>query len=231
LLDGLDPDDAPPGYGRVAAVLRAAKGPPASGELEAPGDLAERLAAAFDNDVEQPRRRTTSRRSLQAFVAGAAATVFLTGGVAAAGALPGPAQHIAALTLARVGIDVPEHRGAKSTDEPASSEQSDDETTTVPEGAPVSAPAPPVVEAEPAHSDPPGDAISSLATTTDATGVDKGAEISGAASDAKSHAGEAPGQNNPPKEDPPRSRPDPPGQTEDQDHSQDDTHDKHDEHP
>jgi hypothetical protein len=95
-----------------------------------------------------------------------AVTVACTAGLASAGSLPGAAQDVASSMLAKVGISVPgpnEHAGTHPSVRGPSDASSDAVT----------------------HSD-----IAELATTTDLTGVDKGAAISGAASDGKSQAGQ-----------------------------------------
>jgi hypothetical protein len=95
-------------------------------------------------------------------------TLLGTSGLAAAGVLPDTAQEKLSNVLDRVGISIP-------TGHPASS---------VPTGHPVSS-AP--TGDHPASS---GEQISEIATTTDSTGVSKGAEISSIASSGKSQAGE-----------------------------------------
>ena len=79
-------------------------------------------------------------------------------GLAAAHALPDPAQHAVSRVFDKVGISVPDtqHAPTTSVDHPAST----------------------------------GAEISSIATTTDATGVAKGALISSTASGGKSQAGQ-----------------------------------------
>ena len=103
-------------------------------------------------------------RMTAAFVAVALAC---TAGLASAGSLPGAAQDIASAMLAKVGISVPgpnEHAGTHPSVRGSSSDASSDAVT---------------------RSD-----TAELATTTDLTGVDKGAAVSSAASDGKSQAGQ-----------------------------------------
>ena len=103
-------------------------------------------------------------RMTAAFVA---LTLACSAGLASAGNLPGAAQDIASAMLAKVGISVPgpnDHSGTHPSVRGSSSDASSDAVT---------------------RSD-----IAELATTTDLTGVDKGAAISGAASDGKSQAGQ-----------------------------------------
>jgi hypothetical protein len=97
-------------------------------------------------------RTRASRIRLVAVVA--AGTLLGTGGLAAAGSLPDPAQDIVADALARVGVALP-----GGSDEPVEAAST-------------------------------GAAISQLATTTEATGVDKGAVISTEASGGMSQAGQ-----------------------------------------
>ena len=124
LLAGLvDPDDAPPGYAEVARLVRAAGAPATAGELaregEAVADAATALSASPSGSVPRTPRRSKMRSKLyRAKVAGlvVAGTLAGTTGLAAAGALPDPAQDVASDVLARVGITVP-----AGDDEPASS--------------------------------------------------------------------------------------------------------------
>lgn len=231
LLDGMEPDDAPPGYAPVAEVLRAAGGPPDPAELEVPGDFAARLAVALDNGVEPPRERASIRRPVRAGMAGLAAGVVLLGGVTAAGALPAPAQHLAAATLARFGISVPEPpsvdlapTGAGDHSEPTHESSSD-------KGGDADADAPASTSGPTSSSDSALDAASSPGESThssanaasdpalsteapDSDHGDDGSATSGEASNDNSHAGDPPGQNKP--ADPtPNSRLDPPGHTKD----------------
>lgn len=160
LLAGLvEPDDAPPGYAEVARVVRAAGAPAAAGELAREREAVFAAAAAAvrarpsGSVLRTPRRSKVRPKLYRAKVAGlvVAGTLAGTTGLAAAGALPDPAQDVASDVLARVGITVP-----AGDDHPAGT----------------------------------GSDVSETATTTDATGVDKGAEISTAASGGMSQAGE-----------------------------------------
>jgi hypothetical protein len=101
-----------------------------------------------------------------------AAALACSASLASAGALPGAAQDVASSMLAKVGISVPgpndnagthpDERGTSST----------------------------ITHATPDSTAGKGAEISELARTTELTGVDKGAAISAAASDGKSHAGQ-----------------------------------------
>ncbi|MBI3648956.1 MAG: hypothetical protein HY240_09445 [Actinobacteria bacterium] len=157
LLSGrIQPDDAPPGYGEVARLIRAVSAPAKAEEL---AFQEQAIAAAVEVVGSQAAHRPAprSRRSfvrqklLRAKVAGlvVAGTIIGTTGLAFAGALPDGAQNTASNALAKIGISVPS-------------------------GHPAST----------------GQDISGVATTTDSTGVDKGAEISGLASGGVSQAGQ-----------------------------------------
>ncbi len=158
LLAGLvEPDDAPPGYAEVARLVRAAGASATAGELAREREAVFAAAAAVrarpsGSVLPTPRRSKMRPKLYRAKVAGlvVVGTLAVTTGLAAAGALPDPAQDVASDVLAGVGI-------------------------TVPAGDDLSAS---------------GSDISEAATTTDATGVDKGAEISAAASGGMSQAGE-----------------------------------------
>ena len=109
-----------------------------------------------------------SRPRLTAAVVAAALAASV--GMASAGSLPGAAQDVASEMLAKVGITVPGANDSAGTHPDVRGN-----STSVP-----SAPADAGKGAE----------ISELATTTDLTGVEKGAAISTAASGGKSQAGQ-----------------------------------------
>jgi hypothetical protein len=106
----VDADDAPPEYRGVARTLQALRETPES--LERAGELAavERIAAAVVQEPRaRPRRHTglSSRAGRVAAAVAVAGGVFLTGGLASAGSLPQPAQHVASAVLGEVGVSVP----------------------------------------------------------------------------------------------------------------------------
>src|SRR6266487_3034533 len=114
LLTGrLPPADAPPGYGRVAAVLAAVSAPPDAEELA--GQTAVRAlfaAATRSRPVEMrlnPRRSQVMTKLLTAKAAAVVLGVLMTGGVAAAatGNLPAPAQQAAHTLLGGAGVPAP----------------------------------------------------------------------------------------------------------------------------
>ena len=121
LLAGrIDPDDAPPGYAGVARILQAAGSLPRSEHLSREAEL---VAAAREvMGLRAPPgggaggSRTRHRRAL----AGLIVTGALLGipGLAAANALPDPAQHAVSRVLDKVGISVPGNE-----DHPASTGQ------------------------------------------------------------------------------------------------------------
>jgi hypothetical protein len=174
LLSGaIPPEDAPPGYAELARVLRAASGETTAEELAREEEIVAMVAAAVRSSSSV--HPSSSRRSYMPFAlsrprisaaivaAWLACTVI---GLASAGALPGAAQEIASTMLDKVGISVP------GTNENAGTHPDVRGTSTVaPSGAGL------------------GSDISGLATSTDLGGIEKGAAISGAASDGKSQAG------------------------------------------
>jgi len=184
LLAGLPADDAPPGFAAVARVLALAAAPVQPDELdgEAAARSAYRRARSRIDAPVQPSRRTSMISRLKFSVAAAAGGLTLTTGLAAAGALPGAAQDVAAAALARVGIEVPgpnAHSNGHADDRGKSGDAHDSDA---PEAGPTAH--------EPDGGEGQGEVISGIATTTDSEGVDKGAEISGVASDGQSQAGE-----------------------------------------
>jgi hypothetical protein len=172
LLAGrIHPDDAPPGFAGVARILQAAGSLPRSGHLSREAEL---VAAAREvMGLRAPPgggaggSRTRHRRTL----AGLIVTGALLGipGLAAANALPDPAQHAVSRVLDKVGISVPGNE-----DHPASTGQEISNIATTTNSIGVAK----------------GAEISNIATTTNSIGVAKGAEISTAASGGKSQAGQ-----------------------------------------
>jgi hypothetical protein len=171
LLGGaVPPEDAPPGYAEVARLLEALSAEPTSHELAREAEVVAKVASAVhsSSSTHSPRRSfvpfALSRPRITAALV--AAALACTIGLASASALPGAAQDIASEMLAKAGISVSEpndnagtHPNVRGT------------STVTPSDAGK------------------GSDISDLATTTDLSGVDKGAAISSAASDGKSQAG------------------------------------------
>ena len=159
---GIHPDDAPPGYSEVAGVLLAV----AEGRLR--GALVEEDAhVALAVELVQQRSplspssdRRSSRRSRKSISRGSRAKI---GGLVVVGALVGSTGLAAAGVLPDAAQD-------------AFSHVLDKVGITVPAGSD-----------HPASS---GEELSGIATTTDATGAEKGAEISSVASGGKSRAGQ-----------------------------------------
>ena len=177
LAGAVAPEDAPPGYAEVARLLEAASAEPTADELSSEAEMVAMFAAAVcsssSSNSSSPRRSfmpfALSRPRISALLV--AVALACSAGLASAGALPGAAQDIASDMLAKVGVSVP---------------GPDDSAGTHPSGRGTSGETP--------SSAGQGSEISELATTTELTGVEKGAAISTAASDGKSQAGEhAPG--------------------------------------
>jgi hypothetical protein len=177
LLAGLvAPEGAPAGYGRVVRLLEAASAEASSEELAREPETVAAMAAALRSRVN--RNAASSRRSFMPFALSRprltavvlAAAFAASVGVASAGSLPGAAQDVASEMLAKVGITV---SGAN------------DIAGTRPDvrGNSASVPSGPADVGK-------GSDISELATTTELTGVEKGAAISTAASGGKSRAGQ-----------------------------------------
>ncbi len=180
LLGGLiPPPDAPPGYGRLASLLAAAREPhhPPLNEDQA----VSMLVAA----VRSSRPSTSARRSsVHRFkLAGALAVTALvcTTGLAFAGSLPGAAQDVASSVLDVAGITVPgsdDHAGTH----PSVRGQSGNVSVGKSEESRTK-------ESAKEESSAKGAEISRLATTTTLAGVEKGAAISTLASGGMSQAG------------------------------------------
>jgi hypothetical protein len=103
-------DDAPPRYRSVVRVLDELRADPGGSELGGAPAAVDAIASAV---VLGPRgraaRHTRRRRSRAGLLAAVSVVscVLLTGGLAAAGALPAPAQRVASAALDRIGISVP----------------------------------------------------------------------------------------------------------------------------
>jgi hypothetical protein len=171
LVRGLAPEDAPPRYAEVARLLKAASAQPAAHELAREAEVVAKVASAVrsSSNTHSPRRSfmpfALSRPRITAALV--AAALACTIGLASASALPGAAQDIASEMLAKVGVSVSgpnDNAGTHPTVRGSS-------TTVTPSDAGK------------------GSDISDLATSTELSGVEKGAAISSAASEGKSRAG------------------------------------------
>ena len=130
LLTGrLDAADAPPGYGRVVALLASVSAPPDTEELAGQGAVVAAFAAAARSRPARPvgvrlltpRRSRVLTRLLTAKAAAAVLGVLMTGGVAAAatGNLPAPAQQAAHALLGGAGVPAPAQATATTRTHPA----------------------------------------------------------------------------------------------------------------
>ena len=187
------PDAAPDE--RVALLLAAAAAPAEAGPQ--PGE--EQALAAFRASPHRTRRNSMFSTPTRAKVAvastiGAGAFLFAGVGAAAAGVLPDAAQDTASTVLGQLGFEVPRaddaagvHPAQRGPAEEAAETETEtdtdtDVTETETDATETDADATETSEGK-------GAAVSGLATTTEAEGVDKGAEISTYASGGKSRAG------------------------------------------
>jgi hypothetical protein len=174
---------APAPDGPVAALLSAAAAPTEHGPV--PGEEAAMAAFRACHQTASSRRSRMFRRPRPLKIAAAAAMgtgVLLAGGLApvASGSLPGAAQETAREMLSKFGVTVPgpdEHSSGHTGERGKSAEAKEAAGS---EGG----------AEESADNQGKGDEVSELARNTDATGADKGAEISEFASEGRSHAGE-----------------------------------------
>jgi hypothetical protein len=116
LCGALPPDDAPPGYGGVATLLRSARTEARTAtSIRAEDTIAAMVAATRAHAIAVVPRR----RGMKAKVATAASAGLLAlSGATAAGALPSAAQQQVSTVLAKVGIGVP--RGDRGHSQPRS---------------------------------------------------------------------------------------------------------------
>src|SRR5438270_2137518 len=110
LLSGaLAPEDAPHRYGEVASLLRMAAGPTAGaldGEAAAVAEVVEAIRSGLAPTPAR-QRLPWHRARLRTAAAALVGAVTVTGSLAAADALPAPAQRVAAHAFSVVGVDIP----------------------------------------------------------------------------------------------------------------------------
>jgi hypothetical protein len=185
VLDGGLPVDA--GAGSLAPLMDALRVPGLDHELSDQARSVAAFTAALGaaDTVDRPRRGPVKSRryrfALSLALSGAA--LVATSGLAYAGALPGAAQDTAKGVLAGLGVTVPgpdQHAGTHP------------DTRGNSAAAPGHAGTAADATGDSSSGKGKGAAISTLARTTTATGRDKGAIISAAASGGKSHAGNPP---------------------------------------
>jgi hypothetical protein len=170
LAGAVAPEDAPPGYAKVARLLEAVSGEPTADELAREAELVAMIATAVlsssSTQFSSRKRHFIPFARSRPCIAAAfvAAGLACSGGLASAGALPDAAQDIASAILGKVGISVP---GANAGTHPS-----------------VRGPSADRADAGK------GSGISEIAPTTDLSGVDKRGKISRVASDGKSRAGQ-----------------------------------------
>jgi hypothetical protein len=173
LAGSVAPEDAPPGYAGMATLLAAVADSPTADDLPRESETVALLAAVVRSSqpkTTEPRRRSIVPR-LRLATAFATVALAATTGLAFAGSLPGAAQDVASTMLAEVGISVPAGPNNNAGDHPNVRGKSSD--------APVTS-----------SNSGKGGEVSDLATSTDLTGVEKGAAISTLASGGQSQAGE-----------------------------------------
>jgi hypothetical protein len=172
LAGSVAPEDAPPGYAGVATFLAAVADSSRAEDLPGESEAVSLLAAVVlssQTEITRPSRRSIVPRLK---LATAFVTVALAGttGLAFAGSLPGAAQSVASDMLAKAGVSVP-GPNSNAGDHPNVRGKSADT---------------PVITSNSGK----GAEISELATSTDLTGVAKGAAISTLASGGQSQAGQ-----------------------------------------
>jgi hypothetical protein len=128
ILDGLDPDDAPPGYVSVSQLLVAATGPPRPDELK--GEAAAVAAFTLENLSLPPSKHSIAsrvsnltRNKLSSLAV--AGGLVLGGGMAAAatGALHGSVERVAADVLSALDIEHPHSKNDHHHSRPGTSEK------------------------------------------------------------------------------------------------------------
>jgi hypothetical protein len=113
LLDGnVAPEDAPPGFERLAHLVQAATGPAAPGDLAHEGPIVAAMTAAVratPAPALDPGKKSMLTKLLSAKVAAIAATMVIgaTAAAAATNSLPDPAQSAVSNAASHVGLSVP----------------------------------------------------------------------------------------------------------------------------
>lgn len=103
-------DDAPPSYRGVSRLLQALREAPDEHELAGAEAAVNRISAiaAFERrGTGVARSRRSPARAVRIAAASVVSCCILSGGLAAAGALPESAQRVASAVLRQVGISVP----------------------------------------------------------------------------------------------------------------------------
>ena len=188
---------APVQFSEVADVLDAATAPASPAELA--GEAAAVASFRTAGVVVQGSSWTRHLRRRAAVAAVGAFGLASMSGVAAAatGSLPDAAQDAARSALTKVGVDVPRGKGlatapgqlkkAEKAEKDAATKDAKVKADKAEKVAKDKAAKP---EAPPAAKQGQGGTISSIAKDPTLTGAEKGAAVSGAASDGKSQAGE-----------------------------------------
>jgi hypothetical protein len=117
LAGAVAPDDAPPGFARVAALIqasRAAADPSELGAGEAIGVVAAAVRGVSEPHPVAPQRKSMLAKLLTVKVAaiGGVALFGATAAAASTGTLPTPAQTAVSGALDKVGVSVPTAHGA-----------------------------------------------------------------------------------------------------------------------
>ena len=120
IVGQIRPDDAPPGYAAVAALIASARAEAQLHELSGEGAAKEQFTA---DQANLPAGQATNiaylapnRHKAKAAVGLIAGVVLLTGGAVAAatGSLPDSAQRFVHNSVARVGVSIPDGRPAST---------------------------------------------------------------------------------------------------------------------
>jgi hypothetical protein len=118
-----DVGDAPPEYQGVATAFRALREEPDTSEFLGASAAVDRIAAAIAGERRardsRPSRRSGTKAARLVAASVVACGVALSGGLAAAGALPGSAQGVASAVLNKVGLPVPTGGDEKPADDQA----------------------------------------------------------------------------------------------------------------
>jgi hypothetical protein len=188
-MDTLETLEADPDLAGFLAEMRSSfsASPPVVGDT-----LARLLSQGLTAPAPTPLAPGRVRRRVVQLAAAAAAALFVTGGLAVAGALPGRAQDVLAEVASRVGIDLPASNGLgrsdtghDAPDRVPPGRPTSTTSDTIEDGAPSAGPGSrPVPGAAPSapHPDNHGGDVSDVATDDSTQGCEHGRAVSEVAS-------------------------------------------------
>jgi hypothetical protein len=122
LAGAIQPDDAPNGYQRIAALIAVASESPTEAEIQTPPAGLAELVTSSSEPVGQVRR--TRRRSTKVAVAATVLCLTASSAAAATNHLPAPVQRAVSSVASQIGVAIPKPvSSTDTTPEPMSPDQ------------------------------------------------------------------------------------------------------------